>query len=433
MTNMRDPKGYYVALGIDETADADAIKAAYRAKAKRVHPDFNPSPIATKQFHRLHEAYQTLSDPESREVYDRPWRNTTEPPKASAGFGWSAKSKPDPKPEPEKPKAKPQAEARTSTNYSSTSTSSASTSSNVEQPTLCQCGRVTAQPRHLVFDIVLGRLNRVIHRRVAGVYCRSCADRTAVRASLITWISGWWAWPDGPRETIKALVSNIRGGRRSPERNARLLMKQSRAFRARGEMELARNAAEQALNFASSSSLRREVDQLLVSLSSHPARALKDRWASPGWSPVVQVLPLALIVGALSMTVTLYSPRPLTTTVKTWFNNVEQFVHDTIAPSAPSVASKGKTDSAVGRVYSVLADTASLRTGPGPGYQLVALAPLGTLLLVVESDPTGQWLRVTMADGTAGFVSANQVSPDVRVDVLKDMGGFGKQPAKPSD
>jgi len=63
VTNMkRDPKGYYVALGVDENADADAIKAAFRSKAKRLHPDFNPSPIATKQFHRLHEAYETLGE-----------------------------------------------------------------------------------------------------------------------------------------------------------------------------------------------------------------------------------------------------------------------------------------------------------------------------------------------------------------------------------
>lgn len=418
MTDMRDPKGYYVALGIDENADADAIKAAYRAKAKRVHPDFNPSPVATKQFHRLHEAYETLSDPELRAAYDKPWRNATEPPKTSSGFGWSAKTKADPKPEPQKPKAKPQSETRSSaSNFSSASTL------NVEQPSVCQCGRVTAQPRHLVFDMVLGQLNRVVHRRISGVFCRSCADRTAVRASLVTWIAGWWAWPEGPRETVKALINNIRGGRRSPERNARLLMTQSRAFRARGEMELARSAAEQALNFATTQSLRREVDQLLVSLSSHPARALKDRWANPGWAPVVQVLPLALIVGVLSMTATMYSPRSLTTTMKSWVASAERLFQRDAVPAAA-----GKSNSVVGRVYSVLADTASLRTGPGAGYQLVALAPRGTLLLVVESDPTGQWLRVTTADGTAGFVSANQVSPDVRIDALKDMGGFGKLP-----
>lgn len=51
-----DPKGYYTMLGVSENADADGIKSAYRGKAKRLHPDINPSPLAAKQFQRLTEA-----------------------------------------------------------------------------------------------------------------------------------------------------------------------------------------------------------------------------------------------------------------------------------------------------------------------------------------------------------------------------------------
>ena len=67
----RDPKGYYTMLGVSDTADADAIKSAFRTKAKRLHPDINPSPIAAKQFQRLSEAYETLSDPAKRTAYDK--------------------------------------------------------------------------------------------------------------------------------------------------------------------------------------------------------------------------------------------------------------------------------------------------------------------------------------------------------------------------
>src|SRR5436853_5618486 len=117
MSLTRDPKGYYIALGIDESADADAIKAAYRNKAKRVHPDFNPSPIAAKQFHRLHEAYETLSDPDKRADYDRPWRESgkKEPPKETRRTEPKPKAKPktngakhaDAKPEPTRAEPKP--------------------------------------------------------------------------------------------------------------------------------------------------------------------------------------------------------------------------------------------------------------------------------------------------------------------------------------
>ena len=70
----KDPKGFYVALGVDETATVDDIKAAFRHKAKKLHPDHNPSPITAKQFHRVHEAYETLTDPLKRAAYDRGWR-----------------------------------------------------------------------------------------------------------------------------------------------------------------------------------------------------------------------------------------------------------------------------------------------------------------------------------------------------------------------
>jgi SH3-like domain-containing protein len=89
---------------------------------------------------------------------------------------------------------------------------------------------------------------------------------------------------------------------------------------------------------------------------------------------------------------------------------------------------------ATGRVYSVAAKLANLRTGPGSNYQLVAVLGQGTIVLVTEADPTGQWLRVTTPDGATGFMSINQLSPDVRIDALDDIGGFGDKPTpQPSE
>lgn len=58
----------YETLGLDETADADAIKKAYRAKAKATHPDIQDGDRAA--FENVNRAYVVLRDPESRAHYD---------------------------------------------------------------------------------------------------------------------------------------------------------------------------------------------------------------------------------------------------------------------------------------------------------------------------------------------------------------------------
>ena len=60
-------KDYYEILGISRDADQDAIKRAYRRRAREFHPDANPDkPHAEGRFKELAEAYAVLSDPEKR-------------------------------------------------------------------------------------------------------------------------------------------------------------------------------------------------------------------------------------------------------------------------------------------------------------------------------------------------------------------------------
>jgi len=62
----------YEVLGIDKSADDAAIKKAYRALAKKYHPDMNPNdPTAEEKFKEVNEAYSILSDPEKKAAYDR--------------------------------------------------------------------------------------------------------------------------------------------------------------------------------------------------------------------------------------------------------------------------------------------------------------------------------------------------------------------------
>lgn len=64
-------KDYYAILGVDRDATGEQIKKAYRRQAMKVHPDVAQGEDAAEQFKELSEAYEVLSDPNKRSVYDR--------------------------------------------------------------------------------------------------------------------------------------------------------------------------------------------------------------------------------------------------------------------------------------------------------------------------------------------------------------------------
>lgn len=65
-------KDYYQMLGVERTADANALKKAYHVLAHEWHPDKNPDNTeeAEEKFKEISEAYSVLSDPDRRRNYD---------------------------------------------------------------------------------------------------------------------------------------------------------------------------------------------------------------------------------------------------------------------------------------------------------------------------------------------------------------------------
>ena len=82
---------YYDVLGLPRSASDKDVRDAYRKLARRLHPDVNPGDqAAAGRFKRVNEAYEVLSDEESRKDYDQygdNWRHADDLRRAGVGRG----------------------------------------------------------------------------------------------------------------------------------------------------------------------------------------------------------------------------------------------------------------------------------------------------------------------------------------------------------
>ena len=79
---MAASRDYYQVLALKRGATTQQIKAAFRKKAMRYHPDHNPGKEvwANKKLSGIIEAYECLSDPSRRKLYDRRLEQAEETP-----------------------------------------------------------------------------------------------------------------------------------------------------------------------------------------------------------------------------------------------------------------------------------------------------------------------------------------------------------------
>jgi len=260
-TNSEDS---YARLGLPPTANAAEIKAAYRRRAKELHPDRNPDADAPQQFQALNETYLTLIGAELRAA--RPRYRAAE----------------------------------------------AAVALNDLEPVGCsKCGEITVQPRYAVYRYVVGVLIVANRKSIQGVYCAQCAKAIALKASLISAFTGWWAYPWGPVYTISEILRNAAGGDEPQGSREGLLLRNTLAFLNRGENALAYELAQE-LRAAEDENIAATADLLLDYLQSKGVPA-ETPASKPAWKPTPKDYALhgflafappllALVVGAAMFT-----------------------------------------------------------------------------------------------------------------------------------
>jgi molecular chaperone DnaJ len=78
---------YYAVLGVRRDASQDEIKKAFRRLARELHPDVNPDPKTQERFKEINAAYEVLSDPQKKQVYDLGGDPLSQAGGGAGGFG----------------------------------------------------------------------------------------------------------------------------------------------------------------------------------------------------------------------------------------------------------------------------------------------------------------------------------------------------------
>jgi hypothetical protein len=161
---------------------------------------------------------------------------------------------------------------------------------------------LTAQPRYAIFYEVKSFIFVTTRTPIQGIFCSACAEKKALRATAVTWLLGWWGIPWGFIYSIHAIFTNLLGGVRPNNINARLAAHQAWVFAVLGKTDVARAIALDALTLArkikpdkasaklrqafgytvdhEGSQLSKEIEELLVVLDNgDKAIRLKDSWS----------------------------------------------------------------------------------------------------------------------------------------------------------
>lgn len=202
-----DPKGYYLILGVSPEATSAEIARAYKNRARDLHPDRNRDRDTTADFQALQEAYSVLGTPDRRAPYD-------------------------------------------TCAFYTTGTTGLDSTKRMAEPVRCsKCATISPSARYVLFWAVSSYLFGCTRTARQGIFCPDCSQRTAILATLQTWLLGWWSFK-GFFLSIHAIFHNLFGGTKPVDSNFTITYNQSLYFIQSGRPDVGRTIASDALRYA---------------------------------------------------------------------------------------------------------------------------------------------------------------------------------------
>jgi hypothetical protein len=247
----------------------------------------------------------------------------------------------------------------------------------------CQeCGKITAQARHIVFWRVTSFVLASHKQPVQKIYCRPCAGKEQWKSVFWTGFVGWWGIPWGPIWSVGYGFANALGGRRNANIDEALMWQNAAAFASRGDGAIAVGLCNR---------LRKSDNTQIAGASADIIRFFKERGIDPStnvkdvWSQSLERTALLLCAAFI---------LPLTVILLLFIES---------ANSSPSTSSNSEPVTvrvpAVDEV-SGLQTTEAAPEAPPPVPTCATPPENGEVL--VDRRPASEGHRLEIENGTAG-------------------------------
>lgn len=358
---MKDALGYYQILQVAREADSSAIKQSYRDLAKIWHPDYNHDKDTTDMFQELSVAYETLSNQQSRLVYDL------------LSLVYSKENYPD-----------------------------------LETMAPFKDGQESINLRALNLWEVRAWIAGYKSGRQFKTANYATALRLNAKVAIVNWFAGWWH-PKAILKNGKALLENFKHPFSTHE-SLRILLHNMIAYAKDNQPLLAAQCGIQALGLTSDDG-RKYINEFLAGLNVKSKRP--KPWNTIKLKLVQLIVPVCLLLALLFSAAGSYinmseaelwsffsKKKEIDYYQKVDFGARGQSVDDVVVGKIMSIP-VDKSDQS--KLYHLTRES-KVMYGPSADFDVIKTLPAETTVRLTGLTPDNIWARVMIDNGETGFV-----------------------------